>query len=174
MEGVDKGKEKALLECERRVGRFMACKACIEAKAKCMRPRAEGSERATKRWRKAEEESPRGKKKRAWTMEESEAGPSRVRGAGHKGGVEMVEGVVDVLREIRDMMRANNRRLDCLNTMLERLVELKAKEVYGGRSESEESEIGEEEVREVQQDLPEIAAEETEQGHGDMEEGTDE
>ena len=31
-----------------------------------------GSERASKRWRKAEEESPRGKKKKACTMEESE------------------------------------------------------------------------------------------------------
>jgi len=57
---------------------------------------------------------------------------------------------------------------------LGRLVELKAEEVYGGRSESEESEVGEEEVREVQWDLAEIAAEETEQGHGDTEEGTDE
>ena len=55
-----------------------------------------------------------------------------------------------------------------------RLVELKAEEVYGGRSESEESEVGEEEVREVQWDLAEIAAEEIEQGHGDTEEGTDE
>ena len=58
--------------------------------------------------------------------------------------------------------------------VLGRLIELKAKEVYGGRSESEELEVGKEEVREVQRDLAEIAMEETEQGHGDMEEGMDE
>ena len=180
-EGAGKGKEKALpectwcerrgFECERGSGKSTACKACIEAKAKCVRPGAEGSEKATKRRRKAEEESPRGKKKRARTTEESEAGPSKVRGTEREGGAEMAEGVMDVLGEIRDAMRAQNRRLDHLNVVLGRLVELKAKEVYGGGTESEESEAGEEEVREVQRDLTEIAMEETEQGHGDMEEG---
>jgi len=152
----------------------MACKACIEAKAKCVRPGAEGSEKVMKRQRKAEEELPRGKKKRARTTEESEAGPSRIRGAEREGGAEMAEGVMDILGEIRDAMRAQNRQLDHLNAVLGRLVELKAEEVYGGRLELEESEVGEEEVREVQWDLAEIAAEETEQGHGDTEEGTDE
>jgi len=106
-------------------------------------------------------------------MEESEAGPSRVKGAECEGGAEVTEGSAGVLREIRDAMRAQNRRLDRLNVVLGRLVELKAEEVYGGRSESEESEVGEEEVKEVQRDLAEIATEETEQGHGDTEEGTD-
>ena len=130
---------------------------------------------ATKRRKRTEEESPRGKRKRAWTTKESEAGPSRVKGAEREGGVEVTEGSADVLREIRDAVRAQNRRLDRLNAVLGRLIELKAEEVYGGREEElEEEEVGEEEVREVQRDLAEIAAEETEQGHGDMEEGTDE
>ena len=129
---------------------------------------------ATKQRKRTEGESPRGKRKRAWTTEESEAGPSRVKGAECEGGAEVMEGSVDVLREIRDAVRAQNSQLDHLNTVLGRLVELKAEEVYGGGSELEELEVREEEVREVQRDLTEIATEETEQGHGDMEEGTDE
>ena len=58
--------------------------------------------------------------------------------------------------------------------MLERLVELKAEEVYRGWSELDDSEVREKEVRKVKWDLAEIAMEETEQGHGNMEEGTDE
>ena len=55
--------------------------------------RAEGSEKVTKRRRKAEEDLLRGKKKRARMMEESEVGLSRIRGAEHEEGVEVVEGV---------------------------------------------------------------------------------
>ena len=119
MEGAGKGKEKALpecarcerrgFECERGSGRSTACKACIEAKAKCVRPGAEGTEVAMKQRKRTEGESPRGKRKRAWTTEESEAGPSRVKGAEREGGAEVTEGSADVLREIRDAMRAQNR-----------------------------------------------------------------
>ena len=78
---------------------------------------------------------PRGKKKKAHTTEELEAGLSRVRGMECEGGAEMMEGDVDVLREIRDVMRVNNRQLDYLNNLLGRLVELMAEEVYRGWSE---------------------------------------
>ena len=50
----------------------------------------------------------------------------------YEGGVKMMKGNVNVLREIRNAMRVNNRQLDCLNNLLGRLVKLKAKEVYGG------------------------------------------
>jgi len=40
--------------------------------------------------------------------------------------------------------------------------------------ESDELEVREEVVREIKQDLAEIAAEEIEQGHGNTEEGTNE
>ena len=168
MEGADQGKEKALpecawcerhrLECERGSGKSTSCKACIEAKAACWRSGAEGLERATKRRRKAKEEMPRGKKKRAHTMEELKAGPSKVRGAEREGGAEMTEGSADILREIRDAIRAQNRRLDRLNTVLGRLVELMAKEVYGGKSEESnedlevEVEVGAEELTEMEEE----------------------
>jgi len=71
-------------------------------------------------------------------------------------------------------MRAQNRQLDPLNMMLGRLIELKTEEVYRGGSESDDSEVGEEEVREVKRNLAEIAAEETKQGHGNTEDGMDE
>ena len=85
------------------------CKACIEVKAMCRRLGAEESEKVTKKQRKAEEESPRGKRKWTWMMEELEVGLSRIRGAEYGGGMKVMEGVAEVLREIRDAMRANNR-----------------------------------------------------------------
>ena len=98
--------EQGGLKCEHRLVKSTSCKACIEAKVACQWLGAEGSERAMKRWRKAEEELPRGKRKKVCMTEESEAGPSKVRGMECEGGV---EGGADILREIRDMMRANNR-----------------------------------------------------------------
>jgi len=79
----------------------------------------------------------------------------------YEGGVKMMKGNVNVLREIRNAMRVNNRQLDCLNNLLGRLVKLKAKEVYGGGLELDNLEIGEKKVRKVKQDLAEIAVEET-------------
>jgi len=55
--------------------------------------------------------------------------------------------------------------------LLGRLVELKAEKMYGGWSELDDLKIREEKVKEVEWDLAEIAAEETEQGHRNMEEG---
>ena len=67
--------------------------------------------------------------------------PSRVRGVKCEGGAEMTEGSADVLREIRDTIRAQNRQLHCLNAMLGRLIKLTAKEVYGGRSEESNEDL---------------------------------
>ena len=159
--GAEKGKEKALpeceqcerhgLECERGSGKSTSCKACIEAKAKCMRPGTEGAERATKRRRKAEEESPRGKRKRAQTTEESEAGPSGTRGAAPdaEGWAEAIQSLTRALHDIRDGMW---KRLDRQNALLAQLVELKTEEVYGGWLEEsdEDLEVGAEvEVEEM-------------------------
>lgn len=121
----------------------------------------EVEEKAIKRQRKAEEELSKWKKK-ACTMEELEAGPSRVRGAEHEGGAEMMEGAVDILREIRDAMRANNRQFDCLNNLLGRLIKLKAERVYEGWSEEfkENSEV-EVEVEELAEELVEMEEEAT-------------
>ena len=86
MEGVEKGKKKVLLECmqceQRRLecehgsGKSPLCKACIEAKVVCWRLGAEGSEKVMKQRKRMEGESPRGKRKRAQTTEESEVGSS--------------------------------------------------------------------------------------------------
>jgi len=54
------------------------------------------------------------------------------------------------------------------------LIKLKMEEVYRGGLGSDDLEVGEEEVREVEWDLAEVATEETEQDHRNMEEGMDE
>jgi len=147
-----KGKGRALpectrctdrgLECELGPGKSTSCVACREGKLKCERPGMEAKGKSERRRKRVEEESPRGKKKKARTTEESEAGPSGKKtkelGAVTIGGEPAFP--PQVATELRELLRGLYRRLDDQNKYLARLVELKAVEVYGDREESEDLE----------------------------------
>ena len=140
------------LECELGPSKSTSCTECRKAKAKCEWPSEEMSERKRKRAQVEElEAGPSSTKRLKKTLEERSNGMAEVLGA--------------ELKAITDTLSKQGR-------LLQELVELEADKVelmqYGqwASEDKEEDEAEEGEEVEVEQELPELAKEQEENGDG--------